>query len=541
MKTNTIKWRIFKYNLMVIVLLIASTTVIFNVAVRVYLEKDIIKQLDRIATRTEDTALRQGPDFFPRPDRRHQQPPTDSQSGAPPNNRNNNKSANKNSIRNSNNNNINNNSNNNTNSNSNNNNNNSNINTNNSSNINNNNELFRFYYMLDLSIREPLSVLNANFILLDSNKNIIYPSEEVYYNTAPDLVKKITDEVSKYTDPRKEEHFNFNLSNTDYISIIKPVSLKNTFGLGWIVIYSSVSKINELQLVINAILFAILILSSIIILFVSSLAAKRISAPFSSMNQHIRSIAERNFGNKINVAVDDELQELVNNINTMSEKLETYDKAQKTFLQNASHEFRTPLMSIQSYAEGIKYDVVESDTAVSVIIDETKRMTHLVEDLLYLSRLDTIEENYHFNKLDFYSFIDNCVERLNGIAIKHDIKLQWSNPGKKILVNYDEEKLSRAITNIISNCIRYAKSVITISAKITDKNIELSILDDGSGFNPDELPYIFERFYKGKKGKFGLGLAITKNVIEKHKGKITAENSATGALFKIILPIAQVE
>ena len=91
---------------------------------------------------------------------------------------------------------------------------------------------------------------------------------------------------------------------------------------------------------------------------------KKISAPFSHLNQHIRAIAERNFGNKIEMPVDDELREFVNNINIMSEKLETYDKAQKTFLQNVSHEFRTPLMSIQSYAEGIKYDVVDSNTAV---------------------------------------------------------------------------------------------------------------------------------------------------------------------------------
>ena len=157
-----------------------------------------------------------------------------------------------------------------------------------------------------------------------------------------------------------ETYLNFDISGTEYIAIVKPVSQKNSFGLGWIIIYSSLQKVNQLQWVINIILFAILILSALIIVIFSSLAAKKISAPFSSLNQHIRAIAERNFGTKIHMPVDDELQEFVNNINIMSEKLETYDKAQKTFLQNASHEFRTPLMSIQSYAEGIKYDVVDN-------------------------------------------------------------------------------------------------------------------------------------------------------------------------------------
>lgn len=236
--------------------------------------------------------------------------------------------------------------------------------------------------------------------------------------------------------------------------------------------------------------------------------------------------------------VDDELREFVNNINIMSEKLETYDKAQKTFLQNASHEFRTPLMSIQSYAEGIKYDVVDNSTAVNIIIDESKRITHLVEDLLYLSRLDAIEENYLFNNLDYNELINSCVERMNGIAIKSNIKITANSLNKRIEIYADEEKLSRSITNIISNCIRYADSIVVVTSKIIDNNkIELIISDDGPGFDINELPNIFKRFFKGKKGNFGLGLAISKNVIEKHNGKITAENSESGAIFRIELPI----
>ena len=486
MKRNTIKWRIFKYNLIVIVVLIALTTIIFNTAVRLYIEKDILVQLNKIASRTEDTALRQGPDFFPKSREMHPPPlPPDAQN-----------------------------------------------------NDSQNNKFFRYYFMLNRSLREPLSVLNADYILLDSNKNLINPSSEEYFNTSDELLNKITNEISKSKNLSNETYLNFHLSGTEYIAIIKPVSQKNSFGLGWIVIYSSLQKLNQLQWGINLILFAILILSSLVIVIFSSLAAKKISAPFSSLNQHIGAIAERNFGNKIHMPVDDELQEFVNNINLMSEKLETYDKAQKTFLQNASHEFRTPLMSIQSYAEGIRYNVVDSSTAVNVIIDESKRMTHLVEDLLYLSRLDSIEENYRFDNLNFNELINSCVERMNGIAIKNNIKISKNITDEMAELFADEEKLSRAITNIISNCIRYANTAIAITSKVIDNDkIQLTISDDGPGFESNELPNIFERFYKGKKGIFGLGLAISKNVIEKHNGKITAQNSEPGALFVIELPV----
>ncbi len=483
MKTNTIKWRIFKYNLIVILLLITLVTIIFNIAVRLYFEKDILQQLNKIAQRTEDTALRQGPEFFPDPEKKPPPPLPDMQ---------------------------------------------------------NDNDLFRYYFMLDRSLREPLSVLNADYILLDQDRNRINPFPEDFFVPSAELLDQITAEISKSKDLSDEAYLNFHLSGTDYIAIIKPVSEKNTFGLGWIIIYSSLEKVNQLQMGINLILFVILIFSALIIVLFSSVVSKKISAPFSSLNQHIRAIAERNFGTKIQIPVDDELREFVNNINIMSEKLETYDQAQKTFLQNASHEFRTPLMSIQSYAEGIKYDVVDKGAAVDIIIGESKRMTNLVEDLLYLSRLDTIEENYNFTRLDFNELINNCIERVNGIAIKNNIKIYANKLDRSLAIYADEEKLSRSITNVISNCIRYAGSTVTITSKINENNkIELAISDDGPGFATNELPNIFERFYKGRKGNFGLGLAISKNVIEKHNGKIIAENTATGALFKVELPVIQ--
>lgn len=469
-KSNTIKWRIFKYNIIIIIMLISLVAVIFNVAIRLYIEKQILGQLNKIAFRTEDTALKRGPVLFMKTNK------------IPPLQNDLEKESDK---------------------------------------------VFRYYFMLDRSLREPLSVLNANFILLDSSKNLINPLPKEYSNTPVELVGKITDEINKLEEPNNPSYLNFNLSGTEYIAIVKPVSEKNNFGLSWIVIYSSLQQINKLQMGINAILAVILVVSALIIVLFSSKIAQKVSAPFSSLNQHIRDIAEIKFGTKMQVPVYDELQELVSNFNIMSEKLESYDKAQKTFLQNASHEFRTPLMSIQSYAEGIKYGVTDSTESADIIINESKRLTQLVENLLYLSRLDAIEENYCFSILDFNDFIRSCAERINLIAAKASIKIDISLLEKAINITADEEKLSRAVTNILSNCIRYAKSTVTIKTELSDENtVRITISDDGPGFKCDELPNIFDRFYKGSKGNFGLGLAISKNVIEKHNGKITAENSA---------------
>lgn len=488
MRRNTIKWRIFKYNIIVIAMLITFTTIIFNVAVHIYIENNIVTQLNNIASSAEDTALRHGPDFFP--ERPPMPPPDVPDIKLPP------------------------------------------------VDPQGDNDLFRYYFMLDRSLKEPLTLLNADFVLLDQNKNRITPFPEKSTSTPADITGQLINEINKSKKFTQEKYLNFYLSGTEYIAIIKPVSDKNSFGLGWIIIYSNIQQINQLQLGINLILFFILIFSALITIIFSSRVSKKISEPFSQLNQYIRAISERNFGNKIEMPVYYELHEFVNNINVMSEKLENYDKAQKTFLENVSHEFRTPLMSIQSYTEGIKYDVIDSNSAVNIILSEIKRMTNLVEDLLYLSRLDAIEENYNFRNLNFNELINTCVNRMNLIAEKSNINIKTNIFTEIIQIRGDEEKLSRAITNIISNCIRYADSSIIVELKaITNNKVQLIISDDGPGFEVHDLPNVFERFYKGTKGKFGLGLSISKNIIEKLNGKISANNSELGALFIIELPI----
>lgn len=513
MKRNTMKWRILKYNIIVILGFMVMTTVVFNIAIRLYIENDISQQLHNIAMRAEETTLRKGPDFLskkdgPPPDLKKNPINSDLQSNLP-NNRPSDFSGNP---------------------------------TSNLSSDFNSDKIFEFYFMLDRSLRETLSVLNADYILIDNNKEIINAPKDGYFSVPENLLNKINSEFTNNDSIKTESYVNFNLSGTDYIAVIKSVSHKNSFDLGWIVIYSSLQKVNQLQLVINLMLLIILVLSSLVIVVFSSLAAKKISAPFSSLNEHLSEIAERNFCVKLDLPVDDELKEFVKNINIMSQKLETYDKAQKTFMQNASHEFRTPLMSIQSYAEGIKYEVIDSNAAVAVILEETKRMTNLVEDLMYLSRLDTIEENYHFGNCNISCLIECCIDRMHGIALKNNISISFNNYTDNIYVFADEEKLSRAITNIITNDLRYAVSKVKLDLKISDTDndfLHLSILDDGAGFDTKELPNIFDRFYKGKKGNFGLGLAIAKNVIESHKGKISATNTKSGALFVMELPVVK--
>ncbi|WP_250229752.1 sensor histidine kinase [Anaeropeptidivorans aminofermentans] len=505
MKRHTIRWRIFKYNLIMISMLIVLVSITFNIVVGMYMERDVISQLDKITIRTVNTALHQRPSQFPE----FKRPPDSANDSSDD------KSVSK-----------------------------GNAERKNSANEDDESDIiFRYYLSLNRSLNEPLSITNADYILLDKEKNLIpSPITDDYDNEdlSRHILEKIKDSSEGFSD---KEYLKLNISGTDYIAVVRPLSETNSADLGWIIIFSSLQKVNQLQYQINGILFIILFFISIIAMLLSSNLSKKLSKPFASLTSHIKEISERNFGNKVQIAVYEELQEMVNGINIMSEKLKTYDKAQKTFLQNVSHEFRTPLMSIQSYAEGIKYDVVDKETAVDIILDESKRMASLIGELLYLSRLETIEENYRFEKLNVSKILHSIVDRMNRIALQENINITAENINEEIEILADVEKFSRAITNIISNCIRYAESSVNIEAfKENNTRLIIKIYDDGNGCDAGDISHIFERFYKGRKGNFGLGLSISKNVIERHGGKISVQNQAHGgALFTIELEISSEE
>lgn len=513
MKKTTIKFRIFKYNFIVIILLIIMVAVTFNIAGRAYMQNEILAQLEKISAQGENEIFQQAPKLvndqrMNSQDTSRPGPPLGSSNSAAGNSSDNNTTSGKTPKRDP-----------------------------FKPDPSRMDPSFEFFMRVNRSLREPLSILNAEYLLFNHDKDQIL-NFEADIHTNDEITNYIKNKISSIDSSQKSQSLKFDCNGTQYIALINHITDNNPASIEWIVMYSSLEKVNQMQYALNLILSIILLITAALIILVSSALSKKLSSPFSAINSHIKYMAERKFGAKISLEADDEFQELVSNINLMSEKLETYDKAQKTFLQNVSHEFRTPLMSIQSYAEGIAYGVVDSNTAVEVIVDEVKRLTKLVEDLLYLSRLDAIEENYNKESYSFNEFIKSCIDRMNGIALKNNIEIVYNDIEPDIQIQADEEKLSRSLNNIISNCIRYAKTMVSIEGKLLENNnIEIKIYDDGPGFDEKDIANLFERFYKGKKGNFGLGLAISKSVILKHNGEIKAENCENGAMFTIVLPL----
>jgi signal transduction histidine kinase len=223
-------------------------------------------------------------------------------------------------------------------------------------------------------------------------------------------------------------------------------------------------------------------------------------------------------------------------MNKAAEKLDKYNQEQKIFFQNVSHELRTPLQSIKSNAEAIVYKIMDHKKASQIIIAETDRLTEMVDGLLYFSYLDTVNGQMMTEMHDLREILSSCVERQHSLAEDQDIQFDFCFEKTPVMISCDEKRLYRAFSNVVSNAIRYAKKTIRVSCLYENKMAIISIADDGEGILPEELPYIFDRFYKGHRGNHGIGLSIVKTVTEQHDGSIEVTSSGDGSIFTFRFP-----
>lgn len=302
-----------------------------------------------------------------------------------------------------------------------------------------------------------------------------------------------------------------------------------------LVLASEQSTTRALIRAVNLILLVIMLVGIGIGIWVATRLSGRMAAAIGRICRMTEQIGRGKFphftGKPVHIR---ELDRLSASIAQMSGQLEASGRSQRLFLQNASHELRTPLMSIQGYAEGITSGVVpDVQKAAQIIESESRRLNALVEELLILSRIEsgTIRRPV---RLCLNELLPELVQRLGGLAMRRHRTITLDLPAEPVYLMGDAELIGQAVTNILSNCLRYAKAEILVGALTEDGVSVVRIADDGPGILAEDLPHLFERFYKGKGGNFGLGLAIAQSAVRMNGGEIRAYNSASGAVFDLI-------
>lgn len=230
---------------------------------------------------------------------------------------------------------------------------------------------------------------------------------------------------------------------------------------------------------------------------------------------------------------------------------EKEERERRLFVSNVSHELRTPLTSVKSYLEALDEGALCETVApdfIKVSLDETNRMMRMVTDLLHLSRIDNATSHLDVELINFTAFITfilNRFDKMKGQEKEKKYELVRDYPINSIWMEIDTDKMTQVVDNILNNAIKYSPDggKITVRMKTTEDQMILSISDHGLGIPKQDLPRIFDRFYRVDRarsraqGGTGLGLSIAKEIIKQHKGFIWAKSEyGKGSTFTIVLP-----
>jgi two-component system sensor histidine kinase BaeS len=283
-------------------------------------------------------------------------------------------------------------------------------------------------------------------------------------------------------------------------------------------------------------------------LVIGGLLFRSIVAPLRRLTAASQAIAEGDLTVRAPVQGQDEVAQLANAFNQMAGSLARAEEARRNQTADVAHELRTPLTILQGAIEAMLDGVYPTDREnLLAILTQAQTLTRLVEDLRLLALADAGQLELHASPLDLETFLSETVKAHRLQAQEQAVTLTLETPPTPPLVEADRDRLAQIVGNLLRNALQHIQQGgrITVRAAHRGHEIAVSVTDDGPGIPPEDLPHLFERFWRGGQarrratGGSGLGLAITRSLVEAHGGHIWAESvEGEGSAFTFTLPVA---
>ncbi|TYS54418.1 HAMP domain-containing protein [Sutcliffiella horikoshii] len=332
--------------------------------------------------------------------------------------------------------------------------------------------------------------------------------------------------------------------NQEISAVVIPLSMEDRLE-AVIFLYIPLTAITEAFEPIRNFLIMGVFLVIILLILVGTKMTNRIVQPIKQMEKVAKDIAQGDFSKRLSITGEDEMASLGRSINTMTSNLDEVDRNRREFLGNVSHELRTPISYLKGYSEALDEGIISIEKFAKTVKKETDRMDRLVHDLLDLAQLEG--DSYPMNK-EPVILAELVKEVLDRFRLKLDDKnlIAEVQLDEGVVVNGDYGRLDQVIDNLLSNAIKFSANNRTIRISVVEVKTMgiLKLEDEGIGIPEEDVPYIFERFYRVEKartrksGGTGLGLSIVQQIINKHEGRIHIDSKREkGTVVTVEIPL----
>lgn len=275
------------------------------------------------------------------------------------------------------------------------------------------------------------------------------------------------------------------------------------------------------------------------------LLIRRVLSPLAQMTRVTRKLAQGDYTARVQVASQDEISHLAMSFNRMADSLQRTEQLRKTMVVDIAHELRSPLTNMRGYLEALRDGVLPpSSETIELLHEETLRLVRLAEDLLQLTEADAARANLRPQQIQLQDLISQNLSLFQSQFAAKEISVETHFAREIDGVLADPNKLAQVVHNLLQNAWQYTPpgGSVRISTEHSPGWVEVMIANAGDGIAEKDLPFIFERFYRGEKsrsrdhGGTGIGLAIVKELIEAHGGQVKAESSPAEARISFTLP-----
>lgn len=372
---------------------------------------------------------------------------------------------------------------------------------------------------------------------------IVIKEEELYYS-GTNVAEHIHETLPEYDD------YNTGSENGFYIggsvqAYVKQLDFETKEGnrCSLFIVMDMLSLMPEMENLLRDVVISVILIlimtSALLIIWIH----RSVVLPLTQMQIATQNIKDGNLDYELTVDIDDELGQLCRDFEEMRIRLKTTaeetvinDKRNKELISNISHDLKTPITTIKGYVEGIMDGVADTpekmERYIRTIYNKANEMDRLIDELTLYSRIDSNRIPYNFKQIPVRAYFDDCAEDLSIELGNRDVEFSYCNEvaiGVKVVA--DEEQLKRVINNLTSNAVKYMDKVqkkAVLSIIDIGEYIQVNLTDNGKGIRKEELPHIFERFYRtdasrnSATGGSGIGLAIAEKIIGEHGGRIWA-------------------